>query len=290
MAARRRSTGALAKLTGGRGVARGTKLTFPAYRPTLTSPPPGTYDPAIDAQVGQAQRGLGDMLSDYVRDFGEPGTALGGRSGEDYTLGKQQVQRQLDDGMQDIGRSGDRGLADILRDRARGGEDYQTSIAGVQRGFAQLGAAQGQTARAAGVQRGGALAQALAKRQANEQIARKPIDTGFQRFGADSAQAETRLGEDRSRATERLQTGAGLDFGALDRGLLRGTEDAATGLARADRENTRFGLDATAQRFYQANVPLPLGQTGGGMATSVRGPVVRTTKTARRRTTAGRQR
>lgn len=223
-----------------------------------TSPPPGTYDPAIDAQVGQTTRGLGDLLSDYVRDYGEPGTALGGRAGEDYGTGKAAVQRNLDQGSEDISRSADRSLADLQRNRGRAGEDYNTNVEGLHRNYAQLGSAQTQTARAAGVQRGGALAQALTKRQVNEAIDRKPIDTGFQRFGEDSAQAESRLGEDRTRATSRLGLSAATDFKALDTGLLRGTEDAATNLARAGRENTAFGLDANAQRFYQANIPLPL--------------------------------
>lgn len=250
----------------------------------LTSPPPGTYDPAIDAQVGQAGRGLGDLLSDYVRDYGEPGAALGGRAGEDYGIGRANAQRGVGWGLEDINRGSDRAiadlerasgrsLADLLRRRGRAGEDYRENIAGVQRGFAQLGAAQSQTARAAGVQRGGALAQALAKRKANEEIARKPIDTGFERFDWDSRQAESRLGEDtalgrsrigedRDRGVSRLNAGAQEDFAALDRGLLRGTEDAASQLARAGRENTQFGLDANAQRFYQANIPLPQNLAG----------------------------
>lgn len=229
----------------------------PLQQEQMLSPPPGTYDPAIDAQVGQANRGLGDVLSSYIRDYGEPGTALGGRAGEDYATGKAGVQRNLDYGLADIGRSSGRSLADLLTSRGRAGEDYKTNVEGLHRNFAQLGAAQTQTARAAGVQRGGALQQALAKRTANEAIARQPIDTGFARFGQDSQLAQGRLGEDQATATDRLKTGAQTDFAALDRGLLRGTEDAAFQLGTAGRENTQFGLDANAQRLYQANIPLP---------------------------------
>ena len=224
-------------------------------RPTPpTSPPPGSYDPAIDAQVGQTNRGLGDYLSDHIRDFGEPGTALGGRTGEDYTLGKAGIERGA-------GRS----LVDLLTGRTRAQEDYGQSIAGLDRSFAQQGAAQTQTARAAGVQRGGALAQAMAKRNENKAIARQPIDTGFARFNQDSSQAETRLNEDK-----------GLALGDLDRGFLRGTDDAGIALARAQRENTQFGLDANAQRFYQANLPL-----GGAPAPAAK---PRTSKVKRRPT------
>lgn len=202
----------------------------------LTSPPPGTYDPAIDAQVGQANRGLADLLVDYTRDYGEPGTALGGRAGEDLQLGKADVERGY-------GRS----LADLLTGRSRGAEDYGRSVQTLDRNFARLGSAQTQAARAAGVQRGGALAQALAKRAENKAIERQPLDTNFARFNQDSALAQGRLGEDR-----------GLALGGLDRGFLRGADDANTTLARAQRENAQFGLDANAQRFYQADVPLPL--------------------------------
>lgn len=206
-----------------------------SQRDVPAAPPPGSYDPAIDAQVGQAQRGYGDLFSDYLRDYGEPGTALGGRAGEDYGLGVQGVERSYQ-----------RTLGDLLRDRGRGAEDYQRGVQGLERNYARLGASQTQAARASGTQRGGALAQALAKRTENQAIDRAPMDTNFARFNADSAQSEGWLGEDR-----------GLAIGGLQRSLLRGTEDAATGLGRAGREREQFGLDAAAQRFYQANMPLP---------------------------------
>lgn len=236
---------------------RPTPPKAPAKWTAPTSPPPGKYDPAIDAQVAQTGRGLQDLLSDYVRDYGEPGTALGGRTGEDYGLGKQRAFTSLSQGLQDVGRGSEQSLADLLTARTRAGEDYASNIAGVQRGFAQLGAQQGQAARAAGVQRGGALAQALAKRTSNEAIARAPIDTGYQRFGEDSALAESRLGENQRLAEQRLWQGATDTRGALDRGYLRAGEDAATQLARAGREAAQFGLDANAQRLYQANTILP---------------------------------
>lgn len=228
-----------------------------AQQGAALSPPPGTYDPAIDAQVGQANRGLGDLLSSYIRDYGEPGTALGGRAGEDYATGKEGIQRGFDYGVADVNKSSGRALTDLLTNRDRAGADYKTGVEGLHRNFAELGAAQTQTARAAGVQRGGALSQALAKRTANEAIARQPMDTGFQRFGQDSQLQQGRIGDDREQALNRLQAGAKTDFAALDRGLLRGTEDAAFQLGTAGRENTQFGLDANAQRLYQANIPLP---------------------------------
>jgi hypothetical protein len=222
-----------------------------------TSPGSGTYDPAIDAQVGQTGRGLQDVLDDYVRNYGELGTALGGRAGEDFTTGKQRAYQSLTQGLADVNLGAGRNLADLLTARSRAGEDYQTNIAGVQRGFAQQGAQQTQAARAAGVQRGGALAQALAKRTENEAIARQPIDTGYQRFTADSASAEQRLGEDQQQNVGRLMQGAVNTGTDLRTGYLRGGEDALDALKRAGREAVQFGIDANAQRLYQANTILP---------------------------------
>lgn len=180
----------------------------------FTSPPPGSYDPAIDAQIGQANRGLGDLLSQYIQNYGEPGTAGGGRVNQDYQSG----------------------LATVLRGRERATTDYGTNTASLGRSYAQLGASQSQHAQAAGVASGGALAQALAKRQANQGIAQGSLDTGFGRYAQDSALRQTALGTQFS----------------------RGLEDANVQLATAGRENTQFGLDANAQKFYQANLPLPV--------------------------------
>lgn len=244
-----------------------------------TSPPPGSYDPAIDAQVGAAGRGLADLLSDYVRDWGEPGTALAGRQGQDYRLSQSELGRRLAEGLADLNLGSDRALEDLrlgsgrslndlMRDRTRGGEDYGESIAALGRRYQRLGDAQRQGTIAKGVQRGGALAQALQKRAANQAIDRKPIDTGFQRFSADSSTAEQRLienrglaerriGENRALGTGRLNQGYQFDLSGLNRSYLRGGEDSATQLARAQRENTQFGLDANVQRLYEADTILP---------------------------------
>ncbi len=270
-------------------VQRRGRPTSTAPQRVLTSPPPGSYDPAIDAQVGQANRGLGDLLSDYVRDYGEPGTAQGGRSGEDFNLGRDAVNRGAGRSLadllstrartgEDFGRARARAGEDFGTARARAGENYGQAVAGLQRGFAQLGAQQGQASRAAGVQRGGALAQALAKRTANEAIARQPIDQGFARFGEDSAraegrfnadtnQSESRFNADSAQSEQRLGEDKQLGLAGLQRGFLRGVDDAGVGLARAGRENTAFGLDANATRFFQANIPINEGrgeQPAGG--------------------------
>lgn len=101
---------------------------------TALMPPNGTYDPALDAQLGQGQRGLSDLLSDYARDYGTGGWGEG-RAGQDYNLQVGSVndlsQQQLDD----LGLSASRATADYNRNLGRGTYDINT---GADRGIADL--------------------------------------------------------------------------------------------------------------------------------------------------------
>lgn len=248
-------------------------------QPLHVSPPLGRYDPAIDAQVRQADRGLSDVLSQYVTDYGEPGTALAGRQGEDYTTALGDLRRQSGYSTEDINQSAGRStedvntssgrtLADLQQSRARAGEDYGTSLQTLARNYQRLGSSQTQNARQAGVQRGGALAQALQKRAANQAIDKAPIDTNFSRFNTDNTTSQQRtsqdqatqlgrIGADRSTALTRLGANTASGTNSLQTQYLRGGEDAATQLTRAQRENTQFGLDANDLRLYQAHMRIP---------------------------------
>lgn len=95
------------------------------------NPPPGSYDPQIDAQVRAAGRGLGDTQADVGRDR----------------------QRMTDDAgirIGDLTQQRDRTLADTLR------------------GYQQQGVRQGASAQEQGVARGGTLQAALAARTENQ--------------------------------------------------------------------------------------------------------------------------
>lgn len=190
-----------------------------------TNPPPGTYDPAIDAQVRASGRGLGDLE-------------------QDYNVNKTRAQDDYLTATGDLTTSHDRSLADLIAARTRGTDDYHSSLAALDRNYAILGNNQKQGANASGVLHGSALVQALHKRQANEAIDRQPIDTNYNRFIADSTTAEGRINSDFSENLGKL--GLGLDRTYGDQG------DQTIGLARAGRENTQLGIDATEARWGQA--------------------------------------
>jgi len=232
-------------------------------RAALAVPPPGTYDPGLDAQERATNRGLSDLIADIGADTGVNRVRAntdwltqqaqlnqsGQRNEADYTLGTSRAE-------QSFGRS----LADLLTQRAQGGEDYQSNVSALQRNYATLGNNQNQAARAAGAMTGsGAQLQAARKREANQAIDRAPIDTAYQRFMSGSQLAEQRLGEDKantlqdllngiSRSREDLST-AGQQ---LNLGYERQNTDWDTQLSRAGRETGQFGIDTAAARAAQA--------------------------------------
>lgn len=121
------------------------------------------------------------------------------------------------------------GLGEIDRQAGYAREDFARSEADVRRTSALTGQVQAGQQRAQGIRGGGVLAAALV-RAGNQQRAIDPINVG-----------RTRLAENVTQQKD-----------ALNLGYTRQGEDFTTQLERAGRENTEFGLDTTAQRFFQA--------------------------------------
>jgi hypothetical protein len=147
------------RLTPGTGTFRAPFQPFKAP----TTPPTGTYDPALDAQVEASKRGLADLVMDTDTN------------------------------------------------RSRLASDYGLAVAGIQRQTQLTGQQQAGQQRAQGIRGGGVLAAAMVRAE-NQQRAIDPLSLNY----------------------------------------ARQNEDMTTGLSRAQRENTQFGLDVTAQRFFQA--------------------------------------
>ena len=260
-----------------------------ATAPTTTKPPAQFYDPGLDAQAGQAQRGFDDLQADYgYGENGSPTGRLAGRLQNDYFLQQaaigQSHERSLSDilrgsaragqdfGQQraDVQRSFGYSMADLLTGRKRAGEDYGTAITGLERNYTRLGDSQTQNAQAAGVSGGGALAAALAARTENKAIDRQPIDTGYQRFSEDSATQEQRLaaalqsalagigtsearyGEDAGIAQTRLGEDRDVASGGAALQYGRGVEDFGVMLSRGQRELAAFLQSIGAARWAQA--------------------------------------
>lgn len=157
----------------------------------------------------------------------------------DPNLDAQQraAQRGFQDLQADTALAGGRALEDyglgvqnLQQARARGLADIATAETGVRRDFSTLATAQAGQQRSAGVSGGGTALAAAAARAQNQQLALDPLQT-----------QRVRLNEN----TDAAIGAAGVDY-------TRGVTDRTTALDRAGRENTFFGQDIGAQRFYQA--------------------------------------
>lgn len=185
-------------------------------------PPTGTYDPSIDAQQRGVQRGFQDVQTDAGRQRLELGT--------DTTFAQRAIDLQAA-----------RSLSDLLRARERGGQDFAAGNAARERGFARVAQSQTSAAQRRGVLRGGTLAAALAARNAEKQRQQAEAQQTFERFLADNSQARGRVAEDQGVAAGRLGVMSQRQGAAID-----------TTEQRAGRESVNFGLDANAQRWFQA--------------------------------------
>jgi hypothetical protein len=158
MARRRRTVGRVTP-----GAMRGSPLQpFSPFTPYGT-PPTGSYDPALDAQLGAANRGLFDQ--------GQDTQTQRERLGTDYNL-----QR-----------------GDLITAEDRATQDHQRALDMLTRNYSQLANRQAQGQARAGVMGGGAVLQAAAKRAANRALEQAPIDTAYSRFTADNQSAQGRL-------------------------------------------------------------------------------------------------
>lgn len=191
-----------------------------------TSPPAGTYDPALDAQLRAANRGYFDLQQDTEQGYQ--------RGSSDYGTSVTEATQNRD-----------RSLADTLRARAREGADFTTNTGLLGRKYSQIGTAQGEQAGATGQTRGGALAGALAARTANQGVEQGALDTQHARFGEDSGTQEQRINQDYNAP----DTGI---FAKLQNAFQREQDNAATGLGRAGRELSFYGQDIGEAKFGQA--------------------------------------
>ena len=198
-----------------------------AWQPQL--PPQGTYDPTLDANYAAADRGYTDLqASSLLADT---------RGLNDYNLAAGT------DGTTGVNLQRGYSLADNLRTRDRTNQDYGTATTALGKSYADLGARQGEQAQQAGAVGGGALADALLKRTANQGVQQAGLDTTRNRTLADLLQSDQRINTSANNAIDQLKLG--YDRGVWDRNKVD--------LPKASRELTQFGIDTTTQKGYQAS-------------------------------------
>lgn len=248
--------------TGGTSVApprRGRRRRQQAEDAVVT-PPPGSFDPGMEYERGQSQRGLEDLRFDTAR-----ADRLGARDleialerlglsrtrnrqdiGRSYSRGVFDTRTDLSRGLEDIGvrRAGvetnfTRDLQDLALADQRGAEDRDRAIASLQRKYTVMAESQAEAAASAGVTRGGFVQQSANKRAANQSIEQAPIDISRARQAADIVTRRGRLSADHS-----------TDVAALDRATGRLTSDSGLALSRLGQDRHR-SLRRTNQDYTQ---------------------------------------
>lgn len=198
------------------------KLTGFTPTPAPVSPPPGTYDPGLDAALRANNRGVFDLQQDTERDNQRADTT--------HTAGVEQANTQ-------------RGwsLADLLAGHNRETQDYGTNTATLQRNYANLGSAQTAKASSGAFVDTGSIQAASGARTENQGRDQSVLDT-----------AHSRAEEDYNTGVDRTNKTADWQVAGLDEGYQYGVDDRATSLARATREGSFFGQDTAGAKMYQA--------------------------------------
>jgi hypothetical protein len=212
-----------------------------------TRPPPGYYDPAIDAQQRAGERGFEYLQQDVSR--------ATERGQDDFALGVEDVNRQKDQSLSDLLRSHTRNATDFGQARGRLTQDRDLSLAELVRRYGELGQTQTQGASARGISSEGAFRQAAAARAGSHARDRQPVELSYGRGMEDLATREARAGEDYSQLAGpdgRIESEADRAIARLGLGFERDTQDRTTQVERGQRELTQQGVDLTAVRNAQA--------------------------------------
>ncbi len=211
--------------------------------------PAGSYDVGLDAAARASGRGLQDLLNQL--------STQQDRADVQSQWGQEDITRNRDQAFSDLDTRNSRFGRDLGVARQRGGEDYQSALAGLARNYQRLGNSQRQAATAAGVQSGGALKQAARKRAENQAWDQKPIDTGWQRQQQDWNNSEADWNQDYTTQRSRIGESADRDLGRLAVTGNWDSQDRITQGQQAQRENAYFNQDTQAAKVQQVQQTSP---------------------------------
>lgn len=277
--------------------------------PQFVGPPPGTFDPGLEAEVRAAERGLIDLIEKTRID--------GHRESADTRQARILLERKVRQGHADLARrrgyaeqdagtdrsrlqtSFERDLQDLATAKQQGEEDYQRKLTEVQQQYQTRAAVQQQASVAQGTNESGTEAASQSVRAANEAWDKGILNTQHGRFLAANTLAEQRDREDYARNQGLIGQNLGRDLTGigiqdyrlglegreqkrkLRTDIQRGTADRHRTISHAKREYGIYATDVAQQAYYQAHqlnpniqfpVPSAAGGGGGGPAGSGGGP------------------
>lgn len=210
----------------------------------ITQAPPGTYDPSLDAQAENAK--LGFLFN------GQDFTTQSNRLGEDYQTALGRLGQNHGSTLADLLTGYQRNTGDLNTQLGYANQDYGTATANLGRQYQNLGINQAGAIRSAGAGEGGALAQALAKRTANQGIDQSGLDTQHNRQVAGINTDLSRLNQDYNTGVSRENTNYGNQTYDLGLNNQRAGGDLLTNYQRAGVANDAFQRQINGLEVFQA--------------------------------------
>jgi hypothetical protein len=265
--------------------------------PEFQGPPPGSFDPGLEAQVRASERGLLDLIKKTQEEQHRQGIDVGQKKRVEL----RELQRRLGDvqrsrgyavsdnayQQQQLGINFTRDLQDLGTARQRGQQDYERTLSDLQHRYSTAAQTQQERSVQAGTDEAGTAGAAAAVRAGNLVHERAPLDLSHQRAGQSLDLQEQRDRQNFGTASGRLaeglarqQTAFGLEAGrsqqdthtslhALSLAAQRATTDRYNKLSQAKREQAIYSTDVAQQAYYQAHqnnphILFPGGAPGGG--------------------------
>jgi hypothetical protein len=207
-------------------------------------PPPGTYDPALDAQEGQATRGYQDLVADTTRNRAY--------TSEDYQRAKDWTNTQTGWQVADLKTGHAREGQDYLTGNTYRRENFDTATGERQRQYGLLGQKQGSEINAAGLSGSGAGVLSARIRAANQAREQGLAQRDFTREQTGADLGHTRAGEDYTTGRQRVHDTKYHSLGELGVQVGRTRAGYTTTLGRASRELNQFKIDTNRSRFFEA--------------------------------------
>lgn len=207
-------------------------------------PPPGTFDPALTAQLGQAQRGYGDLVTDTRRNRRY--------TTEDYQRAVGDTNYQANNQIQDLTRNATREQQDWTTGNQIRSQDFNTATAERQRQYGLLAGKQGSEITASGLSGSGAGALAARIRAANQAREQGLAQTDFTRAQTAADTAHGRTFADLFTSGQRVEHARTKGLGDLGIQVGRTRQGYTTALQRGARELGQFKIDTRRSAFYEA--------------------------------------
>jgi hypothetical protein len=222
-----------------------------------------SYDPSIEAQRLEAQRGYEDTTQDVASKAHFAKTDLH-QALQAIHIATTQKRQDINKSTRQANQKLDYQTADTEKTAGRREQDFGTTLTNIARNFGQLGQRQAEQANASGVLDAGTQAASAAARGGNQRLAEAPVHTAQERGREDLATALGRIGTaqgevtaDRAQSLGRLKQATGVERAKEQRAAGRKLFEGNRERERAKVEEESKNVASLAEEIYAARAEHP---------------------------------